>query len=125
MTERPEVGRNVLILPPEEISATACELSTQLSTRLDCGFTLGAEFIPHITLYLASYSDTRLEELESRLEDFYLATEPFTVRMNGFSNVAEFIFWDMARDLPLQELHERITGLCYLTILVFHWMKYF
>lgn len=100
---------NVLILPSAEVAKEAIDLSKQISEKFQTKFSLdGVDLLPHITMYLAEYPSKNFTNIKTFVQQIAQETKPFSIRLEDFSAVSGFIFWDVVKNRLLQSLHEKV-----------------
>jgi 2'-5' RNA ligase len=110
----PVTGLNIVILPDEETSRRAMEISSAIANAVPVEFELdNINFRPHVTLYQGSYAEGNLAQLKESLSVIAETTQPLEISLDGAQAVlGTFVFWNAknAEETGLQDLHEKTLG---------------
>ena len=102
------IAIDVAILPPDDISQRAIELSAALPASEGRGLRLDAEHLPHITLVQLF---VRPEELDVALDDVGAVVRdmpPLRLRVAGGGQSRQTVWLTIDRTPPLDALHDRL-----------------
>lgn len=107
------VSLNIAILPDEEVSMQAIELSKKLAKKLSTTYVLNPpNLYPHITIYQAHYPNKNIEALKEVLNKVAAETDRLPVEMNGIKiSHGTFVFWNCVKTKALFELQARTIRL--------------
>jgi len=82
-----------------------------MSSSFETYFTLdGKTAYPHITVYQAKFPNNNLGKLTSELKEILNEIGTIDVKMNGFRNYGEYIFWKCNMSKDLFRLHKTILN---------------
>lgn len=98
---------NIAILPSDNITIEAIEMSKKVANEVGSEFTLDQNrFLPHITVYQAQFSNKNMDKLKKLVQDLS-SRESFEINLDVITISHEtFLFWKCERDI-LRELQAK------------------
>jgi 2'-5' RNA ligase len=102
------VALDVAILPPEDISARAVDISASLPAKDFRGLRLDRSHLPHITLMQLFTRRDDLDRVYQYVDDVLRDRSPLDLRVNSASEQGGIVSLVIDKTPPLVDLHERI-----------------
>lgn len=104
---------NIAILPSDEITAQAIEMSKKIADKVGSRFILNSHTLfPHITIYQAQYPNKNINILKSIVKKLCLEQQLFEIQLDMISISHEtFLFWNCEKTLTLQNLQKKAVDL--------------
>lgn len=105
---------NIVLLPDENATQIAIDLSKELSKKTKTNFILnGNDLIPHLTIYQAEFPVANTENVINQVDDLVQKINPFTLDMGGFSHTPEGnIWWNSIFIEPMATLQKEVVNRC-------------
>lgn len=106
--QEPATALNIVLLPDQQTTEQAIELSQRIATLYGVEFVLDTQqFRPHITLYQGYYPNRNLPKLRSSIADLAKQLGPTEVSLYGSQLVLDtFLFWNCQKTPALQAMHQ-------------------
>lgn len=101
---------NVVVLPDENTREKAIELGAILEKKFEVFYSLlDKRFMPHITLYQATYPARNYEKIKSYLKKLTKNITSLKLKLGSYNIFANtFVFWNVTNNKQLIDLHYRV-----------------
>lgn len=104
---------NTAIIPPDDVSIQAIEMSKKVAEGVESEFVLNLDrLLPHITVYQAKYPNKNIEKLKNIVRKLSSEQELFEVKLDVITVFyGTFLFWNCGKTDALQDLHQKVVRL--------------